>query len=75
MIFPSSIVIMRPARRASAVSCVTMTIACPLEPSSSKISATRLAADRFYCAAHYLRKQPQAAGAPRVFWCAVATGG
>ena len=37
--------------------------------------AVRLAADRFYCAAHYLRKQPQAAGAPRVYRCAAATGG
>lgn len=37
--------------------------------------ATRLAGDRFYCAAHYLRKQPQAAGTPRVYRCAVSTGG
>ena len=37
--------------------------------------ATRLAGDRFYCAAHYLRKQPQAAGAPRAYRCAVAASG
>ena len=36
--------------------------------------AARLAADRFFCAAHYLRKQPEAAGAPRVYRCAAATG-
>jgi hypothetical protein len=35
--------------------------------------AVRLAGDRFYCATHYLRRQSQAAGAPRVFRCAAAT--
>lgn len=34
--------------------------------------ATRLAGDRFYCGAHYLRRQSRGAGAPRVFRCAVA---
>lgn len=34
--------------------------------------AARLAGDRFYCAAHYLRRQSRAAGAPKVFRCAVA---
>lgn len=37
--------------------------------------AIRLACDRFYCAAHYLRRKSQAAGAPRAFRCAVAIGG
>lgn len=36
--------------------------------------ATRLAGDRFYCAPHYLRRQSQEAGAPRVFRCGIATG-
>lgn len=34
--------------------------------------AVRLAGDLFYCAAHYLRKHPQAAGTPKVYRCAVA---
>ena len=37
--------------------------------------AARLAGDRFFCAMHYLRKQPQAAGAPKEYRCAVTTGG
>jgi hypothetical protein len=37
--------------------------------------AARLAGDLFYCAAHYLRRQSQAAGVPRVFHCAIATSG
>ena len=37
--------------------------------------ATRLAGDRFFCALHYLRRQSRAAGAPRVYRCAVAAGG
>jgi hypothetical protein len=37
--------------------------------------ATRLAGDRFYCAPHYLRRQSQAAGTPRVYRCVVVAGG
>jgi hypothetical protein len=37
--------------------------------------AARLAGDRFFCAMHYLRKQSQAAGAPRVYRCAVVASG
>ena len=34
--------------------------------------AARVARDRFFCAAHYERRQPQASGPPRVYRCAVA---
>ncbi len=34
--------------------------------------AARMARDRFYCATHYERRQPQADGALRVYRCAVA---
>jgi hypothetical protein len=37
--------------------------------------AARLSGDRFYCAAHYLRKQPQVAGLPKVYRCSVSLGG
>jgi hypothetical protein len=37
--------------------------------------ATRLAGDRFSCAAHYLRRLSQRAGRPKVYRCAVAMGG
>ena len=34
--------------------------------------AARVARARFYCAAHYERRQPHAASPPRVYRCAVA---
>ena len=34
--------------------------------------AARLVGERFYCPSHFLRRQPQSAGPPRVYRCAPA---